>query len=69
MSGDNSIAAISVRVVSVVTLVWTIRTILISSFKALVSQAHRTGVKACVFLSELRVRKEATLGNMALTEW
>ena len=51
------------------TLIWAIGTILISSFKTLVSQAYRTGVKACVFLSELWVRLETALGNMALTEW
>ena len=71
VSADNSIAlAVPTRIVSVMSLVWTIRTILISSFKALISKAHRTAVNSLVlFLSVLLLLlNETALGYLALTE-
>ena len=70
VSADVSIAAKHhVWVISVMTLVWAIGTILISSFKALVSLAYRTIVNALVIFSILLLLNETALSYMALTEW
>ena len=50
------------------TLVWAIGTILISSFKALVSLAYRTVVNTLVIFSKLLLLNETALSYMALTE-
>ena len=66
---DSSAALIpTTRVVSVMSLVRAVGTILISSFKTLVSQNHSFIVKTLVVLCELLLLKETTLGYLALAE-
>ena len=70
VSADMSIAAKNhVWVISVMTLVRAIGTILISSFKALISLAYSSVINALVIFSILLLLNETALSYMALTEW